>query len=126
LEVAVNMKFRILSTVAAVFFASAALAQTGPGMGGPGMGGPGMGGPGSGWKGWAWDSDTVPGWQLMTPEERTEHQSKMQTMKTYGDCEAYHKVHRQLMEQRAKDKGVTLATPRRDPCDMMKARGLIQ
>jgi len=113
---------RLLATLAAALFVStAALAQPGPGMGGPGMGGPG-----SGWKGWKWDGDTVPGWQFMTPEERTEHQNKMRGMKTYDDCEAYHKEHRELMEQRAKGKGMTMATPRRDPCDMMKARGIIK
>lgn len=85
-----------------------------------------MGGPGKGWSGWKWNSSTVPGWQLMTPAERTEHQNKMRSMKTYDECKAYHEEHRKLMEQRAKDKGVTLMTPRRNPCDMMKAREIIQ
>jgi hypothetical protein len=112
---------RCLTLVVMLFISGAALAQSGPGMGGPGMGGAG-----GGWKQWKWDADTVPGWQLMTPEERSEHQKKMRSVKTFDECEAYHQQHRGLMEQRAKEKGVTLATPRRDPCDMMKARGIIK
>jgi hypothetical protein len=108
--------FRIIAIVAAAIFVNSAVAQTGPGMGGPG----------SGWKGWAWNSDTVPGWQLMTPDERTEHQNKMRSMKTYADCETYHKEHWSVMEQRAKEKGVAVATPRRDPCEVMKARGIVK
>ncbi len=120
-------KLRLMATLAVTMFVSAgALAQSGQGMGGPGMGGPGMGGPGGGWKGWTWNGDTVPGWQLMTPAERAEHQKRMQGMKTYDECTLYHKQHRELMEQRATDKGLTLATPRANPCDMMKSRGIIQ
>jgi len=107
---------KMLAALAAAMFVTASLAQPAPGMGGPG----------GGWKGWAWDSETVPGWKLMTPEERTEHQNKMRSMQSYEQCEAYHKEHRQLMEQRAKDKGLTMATPRKDPCDMMKARGIFK
>jgi len=112
---------RTLMTFAAVMSVTTAFAQPGPGMGSSGMGDPG-----SGWKGWAWDGNTVPGWQMMTTDERAEHQHKMRNMKTVDDCEVYHKEHRQLMEQRAKDKGVTLAMPQRDPCEMMKARGIIK
>jgi hypothetical protein len=64
--------------------------------------------------------------RLMTPEERTEYQSKMRGMKTYDECKAYQDEHRKLMEQRAKDKGITLPAPRMNPCDRMKARGLIK
>lgn len=88
--------------------------------------GPGTGGAGGGWGGWQWNSGTVPGWQLMTPEERTEHQTKMHSMKTYDECKAYHEEHRKLMEQRAKDMGVTLPTPPSSPCDMMRARGIFK
>ena len=111
----------VLIAASALLLSTATMAQPGPGMGGPGMGGPGKG-----WSGWKWNSSTVPGWQLMTPAERTEHQNKMRSMKTYDECKAYHEEHRKLMEQRAKDKGVTLMTPRRNPCDMMKAREIIQ
>jgi len=103
-----------------------ALAQPDPGSGGPGMAGPGMGGPGMGWKGWTWNGTTVPGWHMMTSEERAEHRDKMRSMKTYDECKAYHEEHRKLMEQRAKDKGATLPTPRANSCDMMRARGILQ
>jgi hypothetical protein len=108
---------RLYATLAGVsFLAAAAVAQPGPGMGGPG----------GGWGGWKWNSSNVPGWQMMTPEERKEHQDKMHGMKTYDECKGYHEAHRKLMEQRAKDKGVTLATPRSNPCDMMRVRGIFK
>ena len=114
---------RITSTTSLLLctalISASAVAQPGPG---PGMGGPGAGG----WQGWKWNSGNVAGWQLMTPEERTEHQNKMRSMKTYEECTAYQQEHRKLMEQRAKEKGATLPTPRMNACDRMKARGLIK
>jgi hypothetical protein len=114
-------------------------AQPGPGMGGgmgQGMGmqnagpGPGMGpgagmGPGGG-RGMRFNQNNTRGWALMTPEERTAFQSKMREVKTYDECKLIHTEHRSLMEARAKEKGVTLATPRRNACDTMQARGLIK
>ncbi len=85
-----------------------------------------MGGPGGGWGGWKWNSDNVTGWRMMTPEERTAHQNKMHSMKTYDECKAYHEEQRKLMEQRAKERGVTMPTLRANACDMMKARGMLQ
>ena len=125
---------------------STAMAQPGPGWGGPGMqrgmggagggfgmgpgGGRGMGyGMGSGaWggRGAAGNSNMVRGWALMTPEERTAQQVKMRAVKTYDECKTVQGEHRTLMETRARDKGLTPFTPRGNPCDNLKARGLIQ
>jgi hypothetical protein len=80
------------------------------------------GGPGR----FAFDKSNVPGWTLMTPDERTEHQNKMHSFKTYDECKAYQQEHHALMQQRAKEKGVTLPTPRANACDRMKARGFLK
>ena len=125
---------------------STAMAQPGPGWGGPGMqrgmggagggygmgpgGGRGMGyGMGSGaWggRGAAGNSNMVRGWALMTPEERTAQQVKMRAVKTYDECKTVQGEHRTLLETRARDKGLTPFTPRGNPCDNLKARGMIQ
>lgn len=67
------------------------------------------------------------GWQLMTPEERIEHQTRMRSFKTYEECKAYQEQHHKQMEERAREKGVTL--PPMGPghgCDNMKARGYLK
>lgn len=63
---------------------------------------------------------------LMTAEERTAHQQKMQQVKTVDECRKVQAEEHTAMETRARDKGVTLPMPRQNPCDNMKARGLIQ
>ncbi|MBZ8139952.1 hypothetical protein CLD22_08590 [Rubrivivax gelatinosus] len=113
---------------AAALAASVAFAQTpapagaastpvqgaGPGMGG-GMGG-GMG-PGGGRGAARWGQGVTPGWALMTPEERTAHQTKMRSMTTRADCRAYVEQHHAEMAARATERGVAVpAMPRRDPC----------
>ena len=106
-------------------------AQPGPG-GGPG-GGPGAGiGPGPG-KGPAakrprfqFDQGNTFGWKLMSAEERTAHRDKMLAAKTYDECKAAQAEQHQLMEARANEKHMTLAPPRQNACDRMKARGLLK
>jgi hypothetical protein len=52
--------------------------------------------------------DEVYGWQLMSEQERAEHRTKMQNMKTKEERERYRYEHHQKMQQRAKQQGVTL------------------
>lgn len=68
----------------------------------------------------------TPGWTLMTPEERIEYRNKMLSAKTYDECKAIQAEHRKAMEARAKEKGVTLPTPKTNACDNMKAKGIIK
>jgi hypothetical protein len=76
---------------------------------------------------WAANKGNTVGWQLMTPAERTEHQTKMRSFKTYAECTAYQDEHHKLMEARAKEKSVTLpAMGSRYGCDNMKARGYLK
>lgn len=63
---------------------------------------------------------------LMTAEERMAHQQKMHQVKTVDECRKLQVEQHTAMEARAKEKGITLPTPHQDPCDRMKARGLIQ
>lgn len=76
--------------------------------------------------GYGFNADNTRGWGLMTAAERTEHQSKMLAAKTVDECKAVQDEHRKLMEARAKEKGTTLGTPKVNPCDQMKARGIIK
>ena len=100
----------------------------GPGMqnAGPGTGGAGMGQRGRGGRGMMFNQNNTRGWTLMTPEERTVFQKKMREVKTYDECKLIQADHRNSMETRAKGKGVTLQQPRRNACDNLKSRGLIQ
>lgn len=86
---------------------------------GPG-GGPRAGkGPGSG-------PGRGPAADLLTSEEMVAHRNAMRAAKTVEECKSLQAEHRALMENRAKDKGVTLPEPRQQGCDRMQARGLIQ
>ncbi len=110
---------RVLLASAAVVTCIAAAAQGGPGPGpgagpGPMMGGPGPMGVGPG---------NTPGWSLMTPDEQKAHREKMASMKTYEECKAYLDQHHQLMQDRAKAKGVELPARAGVACDRMKAQG---
>jgi hypothetical protein len=106
-------------------------AQSGPG-GGPGAGpGPGMGaGPGGGPAGkgprFDFDKNNTFGWKLMSAEERTAHREKMLLAKTYDECKAVQVEQHQLMQARADEKHMTLASPHQNACDRMKARGLFK
>ena len=76
---------------------------------------------------WAADDGNTRGWQLMTPEERVEHQNKMRSFKTYDECKAYQEQQHQAMEARAKEQGVTLpADGNGYGCDNMRARGFVK
>ncbi|BCB27342.1 hypothetical protein SKTS_22280 [Sulfurimicrobium lacus] len=76
---------------------------------------------------WAANKGNTWAWQLMTPAERTEHQTKMRSFKTYDECKAYQEEHYKQMEERAKEKGMTLpAMGSRYGCDNMKARGFLK
>lgn len=116
-----------LATAAAALalgFADIAAAQPGPGMGaGPAAR---QAGPGAGWRNLRFDQGNTRGWTLMTPEERTANQTRMRAVQTYDECKQVQEEQHQLMEARAKEKGVTLAAPRENACDVAKARGWLK
>jgi len=102
---------------------------TGPGAaaGCPGGYGPGAGaGPGYGRGGGYGMRGGGQGTALLTPEERTAHRDTMHSFKTVEACTAYMTQHQQLLQERAQAKGVAVPPgPRGNPCERMKARGLI-
>ncbi len=108
-------------------------AQAGLGGGqgaGPGAGiGPGPG-PGKGPAGkrprFQFDRENTYGWRLMSAEERTAHRDKMLSAKTYDECKSVQAEQHQSMEARAEERHMTLAPPRQNACDRMKARGLLK
>ena len=111
---------RIITALAgalALTMTSLVAAQPGPGMGA---------GPGAGMRGMRFDQANTPGWTLMTAEERTANQSRMRAVKTYEECKQVQDEQHKVMEARAKEKGVTLAAPRQNGCDVAKARGWLK
>jgi hypothetical protein len=126
------MKMKTIKIIGVITLIGAAiavpvLAQPGPGASwGPGMGG-GMGmqngGPGAGRMGPG--GPGMAGVNLITSEERTAFQVKMRAVKTYDECKLVQDEQHKTLQARAKEKGITLPTPRQNGCDMMKARGLI-
>lgn len=54
------------------------------------------------------EQQDIYGWQLMTPEERTEHRAKMRAAKTDAEREKIRKEHHDKMKARAKERGATL------------------
>ena len=50
----------------------------------------------------------VYGWELMSKQERSEYHTKMQNMKTAQEREQYRMEHHKMMQERAKEQGVTL------------------
>jgi hypothetical protein len=109
-----NRFVRVSLAAAVALAAGLAMAQGGMGPG-PGASMPGGGmGPGGGPR---YGAGVTPGWQLMSPEERTAHQAAMGNMKTQSECNAYVEKHHQDMVGRAKERGQTLpAQPRHDRC----------
>lgn len=74
---------------------------------------------------WAVNQGNTWSYSLMTPQERSEHQAKMRSFKTYDECKAYQEQHHQQMEARAKEKAATLPPMGKGPygCDSLKAQG---
>jgi hypothetical protein len=75
---------------------------------------------------WQGNQQNTYGWQLMTPEERTEHQTKLRGFSEYAACKEYVDEHHKKMEERAKEKGITAPLVKRNPCDVLKARGVLK
>lgn len=70
---------------------------------------------------WHANASNTPGWQLMTPQERLEHQARVRGFTNYDECRAYQLRHHQLMEERAMQHHLALAGEGRDFCARLKA-----
>lgn len=137
MKTATSLKIITLVAVLGAALSASVLAQTDPGpatgaaplMQGAGSGpGPGAGmGPGArGMRNMRFDKVNTPGWTLMTAQERVANQNKMREVKTYEECKMMQAEQHQMMQTRAKEKGVTLNAPRQNACENMKARGFIK
>jgi hypothetical protein len=69
---------------------------------------------------WRASEDNTRGWQLMTPEERVEHQARVRRFKTLDECRAYQQEHHREMELRASARGSALRSGGRDICEHLK------
>lgn len=104
-----------LAAMAAVILSATACAQQAPWAGprGPGQGGPGMGP--------RFGSDYTPGWSMMDPAEREEHQRAMQGARTPEECRRLRDEHLQRMQQRGMARGMAgIPMPRFDACAGMQ------
>jgi hypothetical protein len=54
------------------------------------------------------DRERIYGYELMTPQERSEYQAHMRTLKTEQEREAYRKEQHEKMQERARAQGKTL------------------
>jgi hypothetical protein len=63
---------------------------------------------------WRASDENTLGWQVMTPQERIEHQSRVREFTDYDACEAYRIQHDELMAERAKQRGLTLQEDKRE------------
>lgn len=52
--------------------------------------------------------ETAYGYELMTQQEREEHQRKMRSFRTEQEREAYRQEHHKLMQERAREQGKKL------------------
>jgi hypothetical protein len=95
----------LIAILVAALFASAAMAKP--------------------WR-WSGNQQNTAGWQLMTPTERTEHQTKLRGFTEYAACKEYVDEHHKKMEERAKEKGVAMPVMRQNPCDTMKTKGVLK
>jgi len=74
----------------------------------------------SAWGPWRASEGNTRGWQLMTPEERIEHQTRIRGFTTLDECRSYQVSHHQLMEERARQRGRALPGGGQDICEHLK------
>lgn len=72
---------------------------------------------------WRAGEDNTSGWQLMSPQERIEHQARLREFTDYVACRAYLDTHHELMEARARALGLALPVARRDACARLQRSG---
>ncbi len=71
------------------------------------------------------------GAELMTPDERKAHVAKMQSFKTFEECQAYTAAHEVEIQKRAAEQRVVLPPKNTsifggDPCKVMRFMGRIK
>lgn len=72
---------------------------------------------------WYVQGDNFRGAQLLSPDERKVHVSRLQNMKSFDECKGYMSAHYLELDRRAKEKGTNLPPIQGDPCEVMKTMG---
>ncbi|MFZ5621386.1 MAG: hypothetical protein ACOY5W_10220 [Pseudomonadota bacterium] len=75
------------------------------------------------------EDEVIYGRELMTEQELAEHRAKMRSLRTEQEREAFRMEHHKLMQERAKERGVTLPDepgPRGKGMGMRDGRGMGQ
>lgn len=68
-----------------------------------------------------YSEEEVYGWNLMSEQERIQHQETMRNLKTNEERERYRIEHHEKMKQRAQERGVTIPEM---PRDRMRNNGM--
>jgi len=79
-----------------------------------------LAGPAHAHRPWRADKGNTTGWQLMTPEERIEHQARIRDFDSYDECSAYQIEHHRQMATRAAERGLQLPPAPRDACARLR------
>jgi hypothetical protein len=75
---------------------------------------------------WYASGDNIRGAQLMTAQERQAHASRLQSMKTMPECQAYWEAHNKEIDARAAQQQVQLPPAKGNPCQVMLQMGKIR
>jgi len=75
---------------------------------------------------WYASGDKIRGAQLMTAQERQAHASRLQSMKTLPECQAYWEAHNKEIDARAAQRQVELPPAKGNPCQVMLQMGKIR
>ena len=63
------------------------------------------------------------GWQIMSPNERIEHQQRMRSFNDYEACKGYQAEHHIRVRERAERTGVILNKQLDSGCDQLRRKG---
>jgi hypothetical protein len=69
---------------------------------------------------WRADEGNTRGWQLMSQQERIDHQARVRGFTDYDNCKIYRKQHHKLMEDRARERGLDLSDDHENFCKRLK------
>jgi len=72
---------------------------------------------------WYAGGDNFRGAQLLSPDERKVHVSRLQNMRSFDECRTYMQAHYLELDRRAKEKYVVLPPVQGDPCEVMRTMG---
>lgn len=69
---------------------------------------------------WRASESNTRGWELMSPQERIEHQARIRDFATLAECEEYQTEHRREIDARALRLSKQLLGERRDFCEHLR------